>query len=145
MGGRVGRPDHAICLTYTGSWPTAEDVAQERFLRLYQHGRRGKPVHAGWLFRVAHNLSIDARRRSSHAPPLRSGSTRGGPADERLMMRDLVDRLRPTDRQLVWLFCYADYSMAEIAGILGLSLSQVKNRLYHARERFRKVWRDTDT
>ena len=133
-----------FAFTYTGSWPAAEDVAQETFLRLYEHCRRGKPVHAGRLFRVAHNLAIDARRRANRGLPPKSAPALVGPGDERIVVRDLVDRLSPTDRQVVWLFYYADYSLDEIASVLGLSRSQVKNRLYHARERFRKVWRDSD-
>lgn len=130
--------------TYTGSWPAAEDVAQETFLRLYQQRRRGKTVHPGWLFVVAHNLAVDASRRARYLHVSQDVSPDFHPSDQALLVRDMVDRLPRTDQQVLWLFYYAGYSVAETAATLGLSPNQVKNRLYHARERFRKAWRDTD-
>lgn len=130
--------------SYTGNWAAAEDVTQEAFLRLYEHRRSGRPVHVGWLFTVAHNLAVDARRRprsESLPDEVPDGS---GPSDRALLVRDAVDRLPRVDQQVLWLFYYADYSMAETAATLGLSVTQVKARLHRARERFRRVWRTSD-
>ena len=57
---------------------------------------------------------------------------------------DLIDRLPPKDQQVLWLFCCADYSTADIAGAVGLSEPQPRPRLYRARKHFRKIGRDAD-
>jgi len=64
----------------------ARDVTQEAFVRLYEHllkGHRIAHVRA-WIFRVAHNLAIDAVRKSSAAAVDHSAS-----ADERA--HDIAD------------------------------------------------------
>lgn len=61
-----------------GSHETAQDIVQDVFLRYHrQHRNNGRTdiaSPAGWLYRVAHNASMDARRRrkcrTDHAPAL---------------------------------------------------------------------------
>ena len=130
--------------TYTGSWPMAEDVTQDTFVRLYQHRRSGRACHAGWLFTVARHLAVDAHRRARYVLGRQEVLDAGHFSDESLTVRDIVDRLPQTDQQVLWLFYYGDYSMADIATTLGLSPTQVKHRLYRARDHFRQVWRDSD-
>jgi RNA polymerase sigma-70 factor, ECF subfamily len=47
----------------------AEEVGQEVFLALFQHLRQGKPRKSlrGWIFRVAHNLSLKKRQANQRA------------------------------------------------------------------------------
>lgn len=128
--------------SYTGNWTAAEDIAQETFLRLYQHCERGKPVHPGWLFTVAHNLAMDYRRRPRDTSLPESLPVSSKPVDRQVIVRDVLDHMPARDREVLWLFYYADHSMADVAQALGIPLSQVKTRLYRARERFRKIWED---
>jgi RNA polymerase sigma-70 factor (ECF subfamily) len=53
---------------YTRDAATAEDLAQEAFLRLYQHYRIGRTVEnvVAWTLAVARNLARDLMRRHSH-------------------------------------------------------------------------------
>jgi RNA polymerase sigma-70 factor (ECF subfamily) len=82
---RVGTGDHAACRELVdrhlgrvvafagrmlGDRATAEDVAQEVFLRLWSHAQRWRPRGARlttWLHRIALNLCLDclARRRET--------------------------------------------------------------------------------
>lgn len=49
--------------------PEAQELTQECFLRLFQAIESGKTIDnaRAWLFRVAHNLAVDERRRRSQA------------------------------------------------------------------------------
>lgn len=49
----------------------AEDLTQEAFLRLYAHLHKGNTVAnvRAWVFRVAHNLAIDAQRKKGRVEP----------------------------------------------------------------------------
>ena len=59
-----------MALRITGKRAIAEDILQETFWRMWQSAVTYQPQHepfTGWLFRIAHNLAIDAhRRRSAH-------------------------------------------------------------------------------
>jgi RNA polymerase sigma-70 factor (ECF subfamily) len=54
-------------LTFHLPTQDCEEVIQETFLALFQHLIRGKSRHnlRGWLFRVAHNLALKTRQRTS--------------------------------------------------------------------------------
>lgn len=61
----------AISLKVIGDQPAAEDVLQETFWRLWRSAgtyQRQRGSFAGWLFRIARNLAIDAHRRRNVRP-----------------------------------------------------------------------------
>lgn len=53
-----------------GNGTEAEDIAQESFVRFFRARKRREPIvqPRAWLFRVAHNLSVDFHRK--HRPEL---------------------------------------------------------------------------
>lgn len=59
----------------------AEDVTQETFLRLWLRARDYDPVArvTTWLFRIAHNLSIDRLRARGRLEPLESPDAEAAP------------------------------------------------------------------
>ena len=52
--------------------PDCEEIAQEVFLALFQHLRRGKSREnlRGWMFRVAHNLALKRRLGMNRSPEI---------------------------------------------------------------------------
>lgn len=124
----------------------AEDITQETFLRLYEWHRihPDRDIQPGWLFTVSYRLAMDslrARKRFAlHAALMRPPV----PGDTELgtLVRDLVERLPPRDRRAVALFYYADLSLVEVAQAMQTSPSEVKSRLYRARRRMARLWRD---
>jgi RNA polymerase sigma-70 factor, ECF subfamily len=107
----------------TGDAEEARDVAQEAFARAYERWRSVAKLErpGAWAQRVAVNLAVSWRRRQRAR--LRSvlpvpGSTVA--PDEGIP--DVVAALRhlpPAQRAVVVLRYYADYSIAEVARILG--------------------------
>jgi RNA polymerase sigma-70 factor (ECF subfamily) len=60
-----------VALRITDERSTAEDVLQETFWRAWQNASSYQPERGSftsWLFRIAHNLAIDAYRRRSVRP-----------------------------------------------------------------------------
>lgn len=49
----------------------AEEITQEAFLRLYRHLHSGQAINdvRSWIFRVAHNLAVDALKNNKHFTP----------------------------------------------------------------------------
>ena len=133
----------------------AEDLAQEVFLKAYRaldsydHQRK----FSSWLFKIAHNSTIDHLRRSELATvPLEpeTPEDRGLAAvledssaatpEQRLLGSDLglalgeaIRELRPAYREVILLRHREGLSYQEIAEVTGASLGTVKTNLHRAR------------
>ena len=132
---------YRLAYARTGSRTDAEDVMQEVFLRLMKAG----PVfeseeHAkAWLLRVASNCASDLFRL-----PWRR---REGPLEDDLPAPEQPEAGSVTEAVLalpvryripIHLYYYEDYSVAEIAKIMGRSEGTVKSRLFRDRKLLRE-------
>ena len=100
----------------------AEDVMQEAFVRALQFDPRSISDLDAWLFRVVHNLAVDAIRHGGYEttgpePAVVDGSAH----DDRLDLWRAVDRLPERQRAVLYLRYRADLKFDAIAGILGIS------------------------
>lgn len=120
----------------------AEDLTEEVFLRCLVHIRdydpRKGPFRA-WIFRIARNLLVDHLRRAS----VRKGSVgavreetevshddRLEEEERRRMVREALEELPETQRQVVIMKYFAGMNNAEVARALGRSEGAV-NALQH--------------
>ncbi|MFG2837857.1 sigma-70 family RNA polymerase sigma factor [Streptomyces zaomyceticus] len=132
-----------------GSAADAEDAVQDTFLRWQAADRERVEVPEAWLTRVATNLCLD-RLRSAQArheraagawlpEPLLEGDPMLGPADTfeqresvSLAVLTLLERLSPVERAVYVLREAFSYSHAEIAGILGITVSASQQHAHRA-------------
>ena len=63
---RYQRPVIGLIVRMTGDHAQAEDLAQETFVKAFRHLKSFDPTRrlSSWLFRIAHNTTLDALRRS---------------------------------------------------------------------------------
>jgi RNA polymerase sigma-70 factor (ECF subfamily) len=134
---------HRYCARMTGSVMDGEDVVQEALFEAYRkldkfdESRPLKP----WLFRIAHNRSIDFLRRrgardeaetTAAVPelmlPTEPSALGIGPA-----LEHLVTMLPPKERACVLLKDVFDYSLEEIADFVDSTVGGVKSALSRAR------------
>jgi RNA polymerase sigma-70 factor, ECF subfamily len=126
----------------------AEDVAQETFLRLWQHAARWSPDArlATWLFRVAHNLAVDrlrARREVGDAA-LEHAVAEDRPSGllERKRVASAVERallaLPERQRAAIALCHYEGLGNPEIAAVLDVSVEAVESLLSRGRRALRE-------
>jgi RNA polymerase sigma-70 factor, ECF subfamily len=139
---------------------TAEDLAQEVFLRVYRARKQYTPSakFTTWLFRIATNLALNSVRDNRHnrmgisidspaededRPPLEL-KAREMRIDERMIERDRVEIIRRAiwslpekQRAAVLLHKYEEMDYAEIAGILECSEGALKSMLFRAYETLR--------
>lgn len=131
-----------------------EEIIQTSFhqaflgLRRYRGGQNYS--FAAWLKRIAVTTCLDELRKvqrrnenlvSELSPQeivlLAAIKTDGTNAEQQNIARDLAQkllvRLKPEDRVAMTLLYEAEYSVVEIAGLLGWSVSKVKNRTFKAR------------
>lgn len=155
---RFERPVYSLIVRMVQDPATAEDLAQEAFVKAYRslHLYDDSRKLASWLFKIAHNTTIDFLRKNAldtvslEAPDDDGG--RGGlgavlsdssvenpaaAAERRDMARSLeraIARLRPEYREAVVMFYLEGASYQEICEISGLPLGTVKTNLHRARK-----------
>ncbi len=129
---------------YLGDAKTAEDIAQDAFLQLWQHPNGFDPERAPlkvYLFGVAAKRAADWWRHRSReenkgaSPPAWRGTEPAALIDEALA------QLEPESRSLLWLRAVEGYSCAELAAMLDIPPGTVKSRLFAARKQLRRIWR----
>jgi RNA polymerase sigma-70 factor (ECF subfamily) len=163
---RHGRPVFQFLCRMLGNEDDANDLAQETFVRVYQHRASFKPgaKFTTWLYTIAANLarnhhrwlgrhpstSLDAESETTGEslgdvlpasdPPPDSAAV----ATERAAaVRSAVERLPADMREVIILCEWQDLSAAEAAAILDTTPKAVDNRLYRARNLLRdrlKEW-----
>jgi RNA polymerase sigma factor (sigma-70 family) len=117
----------------------AEDVAQEAFLKLLLHWRTasGYEQPEAWVRRVAIRLAIRQAQREIRRGELeRTGQA--APKEQEAGDSELakaIMTLAPMQRAAVVLYYYEDLPVVEVARILVVSESTVKQHLYRARIR----------
>lgn len=134
----------------TGCYETAEDLAQETFLKVSCHGAQlaaaEKPE--AWLFRIATNTAYDEfrRRRLRVTTPLTDVHARtlvaapvGLSFEEADQLWAAVAQLPDHYRVPLILQGYAGYPVRAIAALLGCNLSTVKSRIRRARVQLQKL------
>ncbi len=147
-----------------GNAATAEDVAQEVFLRIHQARRGYEPTarFSTWLFRIANNLALnrlrDDGRRKEFVMNAGDSSPFGPRPAERLVadksgllptrqfdksemqsiVQSALQTLNEHQRMAVLLHKYEDLSYSEIADALEMSPAAVKSLLSRARDNLRE-------
>jgi RNA polymerase sigma-70 factor (ECF subfamily) len=135
-----------------------EDVAQEAFVRVYQHRAKYRPECAfkPWFLTIAGNLGRNARRWRGRHPgeSIDAAEEAGGvlpdagamsPAvaaersAEAEQVREAVAGLPGPLREAVVCVELQDLSYIEAAQVLGCSPKAVETRLYRARQTLREV------
>jgi len=147
---RTARPLWSYLSRITGDSQQATDILQEAYYRFYRAGARheNEAHRRNSLFRIATNVVRDAARRSRHYEevPLESGDP-GAPepvsntpvperqAEIRTDLARAMSRLRPVQRELLWLAYAQGATHDEIAGILGIRAISVRTLLLRARRK----------
>jgi RNA polymerase sigma-70 factor (ECF subfamily) len=139
----------------------AADIAQEAFVRVYQHRAKFDPRQrfSTWLYTIATNLARDRLKWRSRHPqvslnqPVGEGDNVMGDAipdskplpDAVLVSNERADAVRdviatlPEDlRTAIILSEYQLLSNAEIANVLRCSVKAIESRIYRAKQRLRE-------
>jgi len=136
----------AFCRGYVGDADAAGDLAAEVIARLLAQEEAPARVEP-WLFRVARNLCLDARREhglragepssSELAASLTGPLTRLARVDERRALERRLERLSEEERELLRLRYVDELGRRAIAELLGWPATRVKSRLFEALRKLR--------
>jgi RNA polymerase sigma-70 factor (ECF subfamily) len=156
---RFERPVYSLIVRMVQDAGTAEDLAQEVFVKAFRRLSTYDPQwkFSSWLFKIAHNTTIDHLRRGvPETVPLEAEEDDAGghrslsavladgtaedpraAAERRDLARSLeraISSLRPEYRQAVLMFYAHGASYQDICEVTGLPLGTVKTNLHRARK-----------
>ena len=144
---RTARPVWAYLSRTTGDNRLADDLLQETYYRfLRAGGSYSDEAHRRhYLFRIAVNLVRDHYRRprfdrlpdtdEPHHPQSPSGAEAADRAAQRIDLSRAMARLKPRERDMLWLAYAQGSSHEEIGAALGLKAASIKSLLFRARRR----------
>jgi RNA polymerase sigma factor (sigma-70 family) len=153
---------YGVCVSLLGDFALAQDLAQEAFLKAFQHVHRlAMPERFGnWLCIIARNecllylRQVHATEASGHAfyDQACSGQAHLVPVEQQQELRHQQDyherlgaaalqalqTLSEKNRQVITLYYLSGYSLKELGALLGISPTTAKMRLHRARQHLRK-------
>ena len=149
---RAAREDvYAYVATLLRDRAAAEDVTAAAFERAYRKQRTyraSRGSERAWLFGIARNAALDELRRRK-----RSAALAADPADvdavrpddaaeaalRRAAVRVALARIDARERELIALKFHAGLDNAEIAAVLGVSVSNAGTQLHRAMTKLREA------
>lgn len=124
----------------------AEDVTAEVFSAAWRRRAEADVVFTlPWLYATLRNIVGNeyrrreraARRHEKSAAAAAESVVESGYDDEAREIRQLIARLDPPDRELIWMAYWEELTREEMAAILGCSHTALRVRLMRARHRLK--------
>jgi RNA polymerase sigma factor (sigma-70 family) len=139
----------------TGSEEAAWDVLQETWVAVVRGLRRLEDPAAfrSWVYQIVNHKARDWVRREqrqrrateAYSERVENPAEGGSAADRRCEnLREALGLLPGADRAILALRYDEQFDTAEIAEIMGIPAGTVKSRLYHARQRLRRLLEEPD-
>ena len=150
---RTARPLRVYLARITGDTQIADDLLQESYYRFFRAGgsHESESHRRNSLFQIATNLARDVKRRSGGRQfvPLDDDAERGLPVDRaaaersenRTDLHRALERLKPSQRQMLWLAYALGCTHDEIAEVVGVSPVSVRPLLFRARQKVAQLLR----
>lgn len=133
-----------LCLVHTGNMADAEDCYQNVFLKLFKALEKGEvPNPKAWLIKVTLNECRSLLRyRLRHTTLDIDELTTGREDKTDLELIDMIFRLPPKYRDVIYLYYYEEMSVEEIAAAAKIKASTVKTQLSRGREKLKGLLTD---
>jgi RNA polymerase sigma-70 factor (ECF subfamily) len=130
----------------------ADDLVSQVFLDVWRSANRfeGRARVSTWLLSIARFKALSALRERKHetidqddlAEIVDAADTPEVALDRKetnAILRECIDRLSPTHREIIDLVYYHEQSVAEASEIVGIPVATVKSRMFFARKYLAKM------
>ena len=126
----------------------AEEATQDTFIKIYKNidQYNGNSKLTTWMYRIAYRTGLDYLKRRKNHRSLDESLNEEPFADsiEPMALSDMrnwidreLNKLDPKDAALVRLYYLNEYSIQEVADITGISISNVKIKLFRSRKKLK--------
>lgn len=146
---------YGVITTLISDEPTAQETLQDAFIRIWNNGDKfdlTKGRLFTWMVQVTRNVAIDTLRssqfkKSSKTETLpNSVSNNTAHSEEQIQkdpaLRKVVRQLDETNRRIIELLYFEDYTQKEVSEELGIPLGTVKSRVRKAILQLREILGD---
>lgn len=143
----------AITIAYriSGNMQDAEDVVQESFVKAFRnlHAFRKESKFSSWLYRIVFNTAVTHSKVRIWEDEIDKATTYSSDFDTEAaielseqseMIETILNKMPKGDALLLSLYYLEENKVKEVAQILGLNESNVKIKLYRARQLFKELW-----
>ncbi len=123
----------------------AEEVAQESFIKAFQYlkGFKRGARFSTWLYRIVFNTAISYKRKNKQVfEPVENihhhsdeGETLLEKDDKKVFINKALSKLNEADQLSIQLFYLKEFSLEEVAEIMGQKMNTTKVRIHRARHR----------
>jgi RNA polymerase sigma-70 factor (ECF subfamily) len=134
-----------IAFKITENKADAEEVAQDAFIKAYQYleGFKKGAKFSTWLYRIVFNTAISHKRKNRHIFQSIEGATNQAEEsvltleknDKQVFISKALGRLNEADRLSLQLFYLKEFSLEEVAAMMGQKANTTKVRIHRARQR----------
>jgi RNA polymerase sigma factor (sigma-70 family) len=147
------RMAYTLALKMVRNTEDAEEIAQDAFIKAFHSLKefKGQSKFSTWLFRIVYTLSVsklrkkrwnffsidDVKYRTFDLAETDSALRQLSDAEQAEAVKKAVDKLPDDERALVTLYYLNESSIEEVSEITGLSVSNVKVKLFRTRK---KLW-----
>ena len=144
---RYERVLFSVALRFTGEYEDARDATQNAFVKAFEQLHRYDPQRRffSWIYRIAVNECLNARRDRKPSEPLPEGfdglDPGSGPfeafaeAEARGRIDQAIKTLSFEYQEVIVLRHFVDLSYEEMADATGVPEKTVKSRLFSARQK----------
>jgi RNA polymerase sigma-70 factor (ECF subfamily) len=133
----------------TGNGETALDVLQDVWIKTFRGiGRLKDPASLRpWLYRITHGLVVDRIRKDisaeraeeAHVAGFNESDDLSFTEDDAAVIHEALNELGRKHREVLVLYFLEDFSVAEIAIIVGCSEGTVKSRIHYAKRAMKEI------
>jgi len=131
----------------TGDFHRANDIYHDVLVKAIEQEDIFKDLSLvqikAWFFKAIKNKHIDLCRRQKHEAALYKEG-QASVFEDRHILKMAMTHLTDQERRVVSLKYFAGYKSHEIADIVGLKASTVRNRLSTARAKLRKIYQEDE-
>jgi RNA polymerase sigma factor (sigma-70 family) len=126
----------------------AEEITQDSFIKAYRslRGFKGDARFSTWLYRIVYNTSVSHLRKKQRTVKPENGDRElinlpdTGHESQNAefivsALKKAVDDLPELERTMIILYYYEESGIDDIASVTGLTVSNVKVRLFRARKK----------
>lgn len=131
----------------------AEEVAQDVFVRCFSNlsNLKDRTKFPNWLMKIAYSKAIDRVRKkqmlktdidqldTNHFTDEKTPLKTTIDQNRKEILKKAIDQLEPVEASMITLYYLQDMAVKDIAEITGMTLSNVKVKLYRARKTLKTI------
>jgi len=136
---------YTIALKILNNRPEAEEAAQDGFIKAYQYLKsfNRKARFSTWLYRIIFNTAISYKRKNRVQMESIEHNDRGEESresdlersDKEVFIARAMEHLNEADRLAIQLYYIKEFSLDEVAEMMGQRVNTLKVRVHRARQR----------